>query len=272
MNALRAIAVHCFTDILRSRILYSIVAYAAVVMLVAVLAGEWTLGEEVRLVTDLGLGAMLLFGLLLVLTRGAETISREVERKTVRVMLARPIERWHFVVGSYLGMAMVLLLLVAALLAVLVVALLPMGGSPSWTLAVASWGVFLELLMVAAVALLASNLSSPVLATLLTLLVVFAGHLATGLRAWMDGGADIEHLSPAERELAAAYQAGPLNVGLRLGYYVLPIVAHVNFKTEVANALPVPVMRLILGTAYALVYSGIMVLVATAVFRRRDVS
>jgi len=272
MRALQTIAVHSFTDILRSRILYSIIAYAAIVLLVAILAGEWTLGEEARLVTDVGLAAMLLFGLLLVLTRGAETISREVDRKTVRIMLARPIERWHFVAGSYLGIAMVLLLLIVALLVVLTITLLPMGSTPSWSLAAASWGVFLELLMIAAVALLASNLSSPVLATLLTLLVLVAGHLAAGLHAWMGGQTDLYHLSPAMRGVATAYGSGPLNVVLRGVYYVLPVTANVNFTVHAANELPVPAMRVLVGTLYALVYSSIFVLAAALVFRRRDVS
>jgi len=272
MRVLRTIAAHSFTDILRSRILYSVIAYAAIVMLVAVLTGDWTLGEEVRLVTDVGLGAMLFFGLLLVITRGSETISREVERKTVRVMLARPIERWHFVVGSFLGMAAVLLVLVAVLLLVLILALLPMGGHPSWSLIAAAWGVYLELLMVAAVALLASNLSSPVLATLITLLVFCAGHLASGLHDWIQGEGDLDHLSPSMQEVARAYQSGPLNVFLRVTYYLLPIMTHVNFKLHAANEMPVPAARLLLGTGYAAVYAAIAVLLAVLVFRRRDVS
>lgn len=272
MKALRTIALHSFIDILRSRILYAIIAYAAIVVVVAVLAGEWTLGEEVRLVTDVGLGAMLVLGLMLVLTRGAETISREVERKTVRVMLARPIQRWHFVVGSYLGMVMVLALLVLTLLLVLHLALLPIGARFSWTLVGASWGVFLELVMVAAVALLASNLSSPVLATMLALLVLIAGHLAAGLHEWIAGTAELEHLPSTMREVASAYRSGPLNVVLRVAYYALPVTAHVNFRSAAANALPIPALRLLVGTLYALVYSSIMVLLTTVIFRRRDIS
>ncbi len=272
MRVLRTIAIHSFTDILRSRILYATIAYAAIVLLVAVLAGQWTLGEEVRLVTDVGLGAMLLFGLLLVLTRGAEAISREVERKTVRVMLARPIGRWQFVVGTYLGMAMVLVVLVVGLLVVLTLVLMPLGGRPSWPLVWAAWGILMELLMVGAIALLASNLSSPVLATLLTLLTLVAGHLAVGLRAWTAGGTELEHLSPAMRNVAEAYQHGPLHVALRVGYYLLPVAEHVNFTAHAANGVPVPATRVVLGTLYALAYSLLVVLVAVGVFQRRDIS
>ncbi|MBN1425965.1 ABC transporter permease subunit [Candidatus Fermentibacteria bacterium] len=275
MRILGTIAVHSFRDILRSRILYAVIAYAAVVMGVAVLAGEWTLGEQIRLVTDVGLGAMVAFGLLLVLTRGAETISREVERKTVRVMLARPIQRWQFVVGSFLGMVMALALLIAALLAVLCVALIPIGGPSSWgSLFIASWGILLELLMIAAVALLASNLSSPVLATLLTLLVFCAGHMASGLHEWIQGTATdgASHLPDSMAKVAMAYQSGPLNVFLRVAYFALPIMTHVNFKAQAANAVAVPAMRVVVGSLYALVYTTLVTLVGVGVFRRRDIS
>lgn len=74
------------------------------------------------------------------------------------------------------------------------------------------------------------------------------------------------------REVAQAYQSGPLNVFLRVAYYLLPIMTHVNFKLYAANEMSVPVARVLVGTAYAMVYTAIVVLVAVFVFRRRDVS
>ncbi len=272
MKVISAIATHSFREILGTRILYSIIAYAALVMLFAILASQWTIGEEVRFITDMGLGAMLFLGLVLVITRGAVTLSREIEKKTVLVMLARPIHRWQFVVGNFLGMGLVLLLLVFSLLLVLVLILLPMGGAVSWPLLGAAWGVFLELLMISAVALLASNLSSPVLATLITLLVFLAGHMASNLHVWISQAGDLKdlHLPESMLQVAQAYQSGPAHWFLQAAYYLLPNMAHVNFKMNAADAISIPGARLVAGTVYAFVYSIIATWISIAIFGRRD--
>jgi ABC-type transport system involved in multi-copper enzyme maturation permease subunit len=257
---------------MRSKVLYAVFAYAILVLLVALLGGHLALGAEARFVTDVGLAGMTILGLLLVITRGAETLFREVERKTVLVILARPIHRWQFVVGNFLGMAWILLLLIACLLAVLLIIIIPMGGHPSWALAAAAWGVFLELLMVWGIALLVSNLSSHILATMISLFFFVAGHMASELYEWVNPSAEIirEHLSPSMHRVAEAYQTGVGSQLLRLAYYVLPNMEHVNFKRYAANSLQVPLDAVVLGTLYAFVYAFIGVLLAVVVFSRRD--
>jgi ABC-type transport system involved in multi-copper enzyme maturation permease subunit len=272
MRALLTLATHAFRDTMRSKVLYAVFAYALVVLLVAILGGQLALGAEARFVTDVGLAGMTILGLLLVITRGAETLFREVERKTVLVILARPIHRWQFVLGNFLGMAWVLLLLVACFLAVLLIIITPMGGQPSWALAAAAWGVFLELVMIWGVALLVSNLSSHILATMITLFFFVAGHMASELYKWVNPSPEElgAHLSPSMQRVAEAYQTGIGNWFLRFAYFVLPNMEHVNFKRYAANALPVPLDAVVVGTLYALVYASVGVLLAVWAFNRRD--
>jgi ABC-type transport system involved in multi-copper enzyme maturation permease subunit len=272
MRVLLTLAVHAFRDTMRSKILYAVFAYAVLVLVVAVLGGQLALGAEARFVTDVGLAGMTILGLLLVITRGAETLFREVERKTVLAILARPIHRWQFVVGNFIGMAWVLLLLVACFLAVLLVIITPMGGHLTWALVAAAWGVFLELLMVWGVALLVSNLSSHILATIITLFFFVAGHMASELYKWVNPTSETlgEHLSPSMQRVAEAYQTGVGNWFLRLAYFVLPNMEHVNFKRYAASNLQVPLDAVVLGTLYAFVYASIGVLLAVIVFSRRD--
>ena len=272
MSIVRTLAVHSFREILGTRVMYSVIAFAAVVMIFAILASQWTIGEEVRFVSDVGIGAMLALGIIIVITRGAVTLSREIERKTVLVVLARPIRRWQFVVGNFLGLALILLLLVASLFIVLSLILLPLGGIPSISLLTAAWGVYLELLMISAVAILASNLSSPILAIILTLLVFIGGHMASTLYEWISVGFDVHdsHLPPSMQRIAEMYQTGPAYWFLKISYFLLPNMRHVNFKIQAANALPVSGVRVLVGSVYSLIYSSIAVWIAVAVFSRRD--
>ena len=272
MSIVGTLAMHSFREILGTRVMYSVIAFAAVVMIFAILASQWTIGEEVRFVSDIGIGAMLALGIVIVITRGAVTLSREIERKTVLVVLARPIKRWQFVVGNFLGLALILLLLVASLFIVLSLILLPLGGMPGVSLLAAAWGVYLELLMVSAVAILTSNLSSPILAIILTLLVFMGGHMASTLFEWTSVGFDVHdsHLTPSMRRITEMYQTGPAHWFLRISYYLLPNMGHVNYKMYAANNLPIHTMRVLIGSVYSVVYSAIAVWLAVAVFSRRD--
>ncbi len=72
--------------------------------------------------------------------------------------------------------------------------------------------------------------------------------------------------------VAEAYQTGPLNLFLKVSYYLLPNMEHVNFKMYAADAIPIPQVRLVIGTLYAVVYALAAVWIAVAVFSRRDLS
>jgi len=272
MRIVGTLAVHSFREILGTRVMYSVIAFAAVVMIFAILASQWTIGEEIRFVKDVGIAAMLALGLVVVITRGAVTLSREIERKTVLVVLARPIERWQFVVGNFIGLALVLLLLVMSLFIVLSLILLPLGGNPDISLLAATWGVYLELFMISAVAILASNLSSPILAIILTLLAFVGGHMASTLHEWVSMGFDVHssHLPPSMQRIAEMYQKGPAHWFLKVGYYLLPNMSHVNYKMHAADHLPVNGVRILIGSLYSLIYSTIAVWISMAVFSRRD--
>jgi ABC-type transport system involved in multi-copper enzyme maturation permease subunit len=123
-----AIARNTFREAVRNKILYSLVMFAIVMIFASLVLGEFTLGEEVRLTRDLGLYGVDMFGVLIAIFLGVNMLYKELALKTVYTILPKPIARYQFVLGKWLGLVTTLVLQVVVMGAVLQVALLIQGA------------------------------------------------------------------------------------------------------------------------------------------------
>lgn len=114
MGRIWALAINTFRDAIRRRVLYGILAVVFGVNLFAIIVGEMSYHEEVRVARDLGLGGVSLFGSVTAIILGVTLLYSEVQKRTIHTIVSKPIERHEFVIGKYLGMAMTLSLLVVA--------------------------------------------------------------------------------------------------------------------------------------------------------------
>src|ERR671913_1457106 len=128
MRAIGLVALHVFRDSVRERVLYSIVAFAVLLMAASYLIGQLTAGQDLKIIKDLGLAAMSLFGLFIAIFIGIGLISKEVEKRSIYALLAKPIRRQEFVVGKYFG----LLLTLFVNLAIMAVAYYAVLGAVAW--------------------------------------------------------------------------------------------------------------------------------------------
>lgn len=249
-----AIAKNTFREAVRDRILYNLIIFVLLIMACAVLLGELTDGQEVRTITNIGLNAMLIFGVFIAIFVGVGLVSKEIEKRTVFAIFAKPVTRAEFIVGKYLGLTLTLLVNTAVMGVGLSLALLWVGGSQ---MAVSVWPsiflIFLELTIVTAVAVLFSSFSSPALSALLSFLVFLIGHLSSSLR-----------------DLAAGLGSAAISVVFDIIYYVLPNLANFSFRTEAANGMVPNASMLTACVIYAVAYCTIVLAAAVAVFSRRN--
>ncbi len=249
-----AIAKNTFREAVRDRILYNLIIFVLLIMACAVLLGELTDGQEVRTITNIGLNAMLIFGVFIAIFVGVGLVSKEIEKRTVFAIFAKPVTRAEFIVGKYLGLTLTLLVNTAVMGVGLSLALLWVGGSQ---MAVSVWPsiflIFLELTIVTAVAVLFSSFSSPALSALLSFLVFVIGHLSSSLR-----------------DLAAGLGSAAVTVVFDIIYYVLPNLANFSFRTEAANGMMPNASMLAACIIYAAAYCTIVLAAAVAVFSRRN--
>lgn len=251
-----AIARNAFREAVRDRVLYNLVLFVLLLTATSIFIGELSGGQERKVIVDLGLSAMLLFGVFIAIFVGVGLVYKEIERRTIYAVFSKPVGRGEFLVGKYLGLC--LTLLVNVLVMGVGVSLALIYVSRGWDpLILTIWPavllIFMELMLLTAIALLFSSFSSPALSALLTFLVFIIGHFS----------ADLKGLAAALGSTGARW----LFTGL---YYLLPNLANYSFITPAAHGRA-PSLEFVFATGlYALVYITVILAVATLVFSRRN--
>lgn len=127
-----AIAINTFREAVRDRVLYGVLGFATAVLLFTLALAELSLNQERRVVMDVGLASISLFAVVVAVFLGSSLLYKEIERKTLYVILPKPIHRWEFLVGKYFGITLTGLVFIAMMGALqLWVASIQAGASPS---------------------------------------------------------------------------------------------------------------------------------------------
>jgi ABC-type transport system involved in multi-copper enzyme maturation permease subunit len=189
INRIWAIALNTFREAARIRVLYGIVVLVIGANLFAIVLGEMSIREQARVARDVGLAGISLFGSLTAIFLGVFLLYTEVQRRTIHAIVSKPIERWEFVVGKYLGMALVLTVLVALFAVAMAVMLVWQGVGVSDHVIkaiVLAWG---EVLTVAAIAIFFSSFSTPFLSGIFALAMWVIGRVTPDIEAAAREGA-----------------------------------------------------------------------------------
>ena len=102
------VAVNTFREAVRDRVLYNLIFFALMMMAAAVLVGGVSIGIERDVMVNLGLTAISLFGIVMAIFIGVGLVYKEIEKRTLYSLLAKPIQRWQFLVGKFVGLLLTL--------------------------------------------------------------------------------------------------------------------------------------------------------------------
>ncbi len=266
MRATAAIAVNVFRESVRDKVLYNLVVFAIILIAASYLLGQLTAGQDVKIIKDLGLSATAIFGLFIAIFIGIDLVSKEVERRSIYSLLSKPIHRYQLVLGKYAGLTLTLgvnvAVMAAALYAVLVYtswgvpALVQSGWDapaldPALLKAIAL--IFLELMVITAIATFFSSFSTPILSAAFTFGLFIVGHLSGDLR-------NFDQIVDSE---AAARLARGL-------YWILPNLAQFDVKDRVVHGIAVPSGYMTLTFGYAVLYIAMLLSLSMYIFSRRD--
>jgi ABC-type transport system involved in multi-copper enzyme maturation permease subunit len=266
MRAVSRIAVSVFRESVRDRVPYNLVLFAVLLIASSFLLGQLTAGQDVKIIKDLGLAATAVFGLFIAIFIGIGLVSKEVERRSIYALLAKPISRPQLILGKYAGLVLTLAVNVAVMTTALYVVLAymtwatPAALQTAWdapgvdpALLKAIFLIFVELMLVTGLALFFSTFSTPMLSAALTFGFYIVGHFNADLR-------NFEQVveSPGVARLA------------RVLYHVLPDLSAFDVKTQVVHGLAVPGSYLALTAGYGLLYIAALLVAATVIFSRRD--
>jgi ABC-type transport system involved in multi-copper enzyme maturation permease subunit len=256
ISRIGTIARNAFREAVRDRVLYNLVLFVLMLTAGAIFLGELSGGQEAKIIVDLGLSSILLFGVFIAIFVGVGLVHKEIERRTIYAILSKPIGRGEFLLGKYLGLCLTLLVNVLVMGAGVSLALLYVrrGWDP---LIVSIWPaillIYLELAILTAVALLFSSFSSPALSALLTFFVFIAGHFS----------ADLKTFAASLGGTAARW----FFTGL---YYLLPNFANYSQITPAAHGYAPSTTALLIALLYATLYAAVVLTAGTLVFNQRN--
>ncbi len=253
---IQAIARNAFREAVRDRVLYNLVLFVLILIAAAIFLGELSGGQERKIIVDLGLSAMLLFGAFISIFVGVGLVYKEIERRTIYAIFSKPVGRGEFLLGKYLGLCLTLLVNVVVMGAGVSLALIYVkrGWDP---LALRIWPaillIYVELMILTSVALLFSSFSSPALSALLTFFIFIIGHFS----------ADLKNLATSTSSIGARWLFRSL-------YYLLPNLSNYSFITPAAHGQTPDATSLMTALLYAAIYIGVILAAATLVFSRRN--
>jgi len=253
MRAIRAIAVNTFREAIRDRILYLFIGFAIVMVISTKLFGMLTVGDESKIVKDIGLAAMQFFSMLIAVMMSMLLISREVDDRTVFNILSKPVRRWQFILGKYLGLVGIVAANLLLITVILMVMVRIYTGQVDPMLIFAAAMTMLEMSVVAAFATLFAVLTRPILGSLMTLAMFIVGHTSADL--WM-----------LTRHLPGTFTRAVITVV----YYLVPNLERFNFRTEVVHDLPIQPAAVAWAVVYATAFVAVLLILAALRFQTKD--
>ncbi len=248
-----AITINTTKEILRDRTFYAIIIFGLLIILSSKLIAPLSLDEDLRIVRDIGTSAISIFGILIAIIIGTRLVYDEIKRKTIYTILPKPVQRWQFILGKYLGISLALLIVVLVLTAGFVVYSLIFKYPLTLNLPKTIYFILLELLLIAAIAILLSTFTTPIGSGIFTFAIYFIGHFTQDLLAFA--------------QIAKSLILKDLST---LFYYILPNLSYLNSKTEFVHNLPITNQWLIFVSAYTIAYIIILLSIAVIIFEKKD--
>lgn len=272
LNNVGAIALNSFREAMRDRILYVFVVFALIVTASSKVIGWVSVGEDIKVVRDLGLASLGFFGMLITVFVGANLIHKEMDRRTIYVVLARPVGRGEFLLGRYLGLLGVLVLVVTAMgvFFTLYQAVLVWmgagglveaeGGAVPFGLVQAQFLVVCEFVLLTAIAVFFSTATTPVLSAVFTFLAYVLGHAAEWIYIFAEMMIDKQDAGLWDKLMSMVLK------GL---YYAVPSLDVFDLRLEAVHGGVMAGGRLLLVLVYGVSYAAAVLLAAFLVMRRK---
>ena len=251
-KVLWAITLNTFRETLRDKLLYSLVGFAVLVIAASLLAGSVSLDQDARVIQDFSLTAMLVFLLIITYFIGTQLVFKEVERKTIYLVLSKPVSRETFYLGKFFGLCLTILVAGLIMAAMFVIVLAAKTHNVPAAAYFAAGAVILEAWLLTAASLLFSSFTSPLSSAVYTFALTLIGH----------GSATIWQLSQ---------KSSPFMRNILEGvYYIFPNLEKFNLRNDVIfNLAPSP-SQVGLILLYFASYTIFLLLLGVAVFRKDE--
>jgi len=268
MSPLVPIALITFKEGTRNRAFYGISLIALLLMGASFFISGMVIRDVGKVAVDMALSTVSFAGLLLVLFVGIDLMAKDLDKRTIYMVLARPISRQQYIVGKFLGISLlvvgtVFLLSIFAAISISAIKWVNPDYFPrfSWGLVfLAEAFIALSLILLSAMSFLFASVSSTSFLTLiLTIMSYIIGHSLSSVKALV------------EAPQAAGITVSPVTVKLvQAAYFLFPNLSLFDIKTQAAHGLAIPMTYIIWILCYGIVYICLVIVFAALLFRKKE--
>ncbi len=248
-----AVAGNTFREAVRDKVLYVLLFFAIIVILGSRALGWISVGQDLKIVKDFCLASMSVFGALIAIFVGTSLLYKEIDKKTLYTIISQPMHRYEFVLGKYFGLVALLALALGSMSALSTAYIFVLGGKLNLVFFQAALLNFWKLLVVTALAVLLSALTSPILGAIIVFCCFVFGH-ATGV--FLD--------------LPPQFNGTFTKHFFEVIYYCVPNLDNFNLHSEAANDIPVSLAYTAWALAYGTAYSAVLLIMACLAFEGKD--
>jgi Cu-processing system permease protein len=268
MTVLWPIAFITYKEGIRNRALYGITLFALLLLIAIFLISDMVMQEVGKVAVDMALSAVSLSGLLLVLFVGINLMAKDLDKRTIYMVLSRPISRSQYIVGKFLGMVLLIITTIAVLSIFAVASIIMIKHMyPNYfnrfSLPLIFQALFfttLMLVLLSAVSFLFASFTSTSFITLvLTVIVYIIGQSLT----------DVKALVEAPQTVGIKVSAVTVKA-VQAAYYLFPNLSFFDIKTQAAHGISVPISSTIWIVLYGLIYTSLCITIAALIFRKKE--
>lgn len=250
---IKTISYFTFREIWKSKILLNVVFVGLGLILLTFIATEFTFGVPERVAIDFGMGMLSLSALGISIFLGVGLLSKEIDSRTVYMVISRPVPRYAFIIGKICGLMAIQCLNVLILSTMTLVTAKLLGGAIT---SLVIWSIFytlLESLLALLVVILISLLANNILTVLFSSVLLILGHAIQ------------------ETQNISFVKTNPLLMKvLELYHFALPGFYKLNIKEFLVYKSDLPLSYLLSNTMYALTYSGFLLILIILIFERKN--
>jgi ABC-type transport system involved in multi-copper enzyme maturation permease subunit len=254
MTRILAVALNTGREAIRNKILYTIMLFAVLMTAIAGAFGSVSLGDSMKFVKDFSLFSLSLFGVVTTVVLGVNLLNNELQKRTIFNLLSKPVARWQFLVGKFVGLLATLTLMMAIMAAVLLGLVWGLEGRLDWTLLPVVAAMVMEIAVLLAVAIFFSSI---VVTPSLTGLFTIAAFIAGRSTPWLAYFRSEEH-PPLLRFVTDVLYAS------------LPHLDRFYVADRVIAGQPLPAIYYLNLLLYTLAYTSVLLVLSAIIFRRRE--
>lgn len=262
MKTIKTIALNTFRETIRNRILINIFIFAFFIFILSVMIGEWSLGEQIKVISDFGLTGLHMIAVLIAIFVGINLVSKEINSRTIYNTLSKNIERWQFLLGNFFGLALTLFINMIMLGVVLILILSLYSASLDIGLFIPITLIYGEMLIIISFSILFSIITNTTLSAIYTIFIFISGNLIRDVVVFFDS------LESAGHSLSDQI----LNSIVHFLSWILPDLQLYNVIAEYVHQVPITISYLLSVFMYTIFYLTFVLTASILIFNKKDLT